>query len=86
MYDSIYKPTKKKIIVDFNQGIDSRLVIEQNMRKFAEVNIYPLRIAFDHWEQMSMKKLYVGQLRAGLKIYQIIYYIIFRMNLRIFIL
>lgn len=56
------------------------------MRKFAEVNIYPLRIAFDHWEQMSMKKLYVGQLRAGLKIYQIIYYIIFRMNLRIFIL
>ena len=40
----------KARVVDFNQGIDSRLVTEENMRKLAEICIKPLRIAFDHWE------------------------------------
>lgn len=41
LYNKIYKPTKHKRIVDFNQGIDSRLVNDSNMKKLAEVNIYP---------------------------------------------
>lgn len=50
LYEKTHKPSKKKRIVDFNQGIDSRLISSENMSKLAEVNIYPLRIAFDHWK------------------------------------
>ena len=46
------KPVKR--IVDFNQGIDARLVTDDKMKKLAEINIYPLRIAFDHWEQADI--------------------------------
>ena len=49
LYEKTHKPGKRKRIVDFNQGIDSRLITKNNMDKLAEVNIYPLRIAFDHW-------------------------------------
>lgn len=35
--------------VDFNQGVDARLITEANMQKLAEINIRPLRIAFDYW-------------------------------------
>lgn len=49
LYEKTHKLSKRKRIVDFNQGIDSRLITEANMKKLAEVNIQPLRIAFDHW-------------------------------------
>lgn len=64
LYDSIYKPSKKKRIVDFNQGIDSRLITSQNMNKLSEVNIYPLRIAFDHWE---LRETYRESIRTAVK-------------------
>ena len=48
LYVKTHKFSKRKRIVDFNQGIDSRLITPQNMEKLAEVNISPLRIAFDH--------------------------------------
>jgi hypothetical protein len=35
--------------IDFNQGVDARLMTEVKMKKLAEINIRPLRIAFDHW-------------------------------------
>lgn len=35
--------------IDFNQGVDARLMTEAKMKKLAEINIRPLRIAFDHW-------------------------------------
>lgn len=35
--------------MDFNQGIDSRLINDTNMEKMAEIPIRPVRIAFDHW-------------------------------------
>lgn len=50
LYEKTHKSSKKKRIVDFNQGIDSRLITPKNMSKLSEVNIYPLRIAFDHWK------------------------------------
>ena len=36
--------------IDFNQGVDARLINDSKMKKLAEVNIRPLRIAFDHWD------------------------------------
>ena len=55
LYAKHFKHTKKlKRIVDFNQGIDARLVTDVNMKKLSEVNISPLRIAFDHWEQKDI--------------------------------
>lgn len=64
LYAKIYKPSHKKRIVDFNQGIDSRLITSENMTKLAEVNIYPLRIAFDHW---SLKDIYEKSVRTAVK-------------------
>ena len=51
-----------KRIVDFNQGIDARLITDANMKKLSEVNIYPLRVAFDHWEQ---KDIYERAIRTA---------------------
>ncbi len=38
--------------IDFNQGVDARLMTDAKMKKLAEVNIRPLRIAFDSWAQI----------------------------------
>ena len=62
LYEKTHKPSKRKRIVDFNQGIDSRLITEANMNKLAEVNIYPLRIAFDHWK---LKEIYEKSIRTA---------------------
>ena len=62
LYDKTHKATKRKRIVDFNQGIDSRLITSSNMDKLAEVNIYPLRIAFDHWQ---LKDIYEKSIRTA---------------------
>ena len=64
LYDATHKPSRRKRIVDFNQGIDSRLITQENMTKLAEVNIYPLRIAFDHWK---LKDVYVKSVRTAVE-------------------
>ena len=35
--------------IDFNQGLDARLATDKKMKKLAQINIRPLRIAFDHF-------------------------------------
>lgn len=45
-----YRPIARQRIVDFNQGVDGRKITRQNMKKLAEINIRPLRIAFDNWK------------------------------------
>lgn len=52
----------KARIVDFNQGIDSRLITDENMQKLAEICIRPLRIAFDHWE---LRDVYESAIRKA---------------------
>lgn len=44
------KKRPRRRFVDFNQGIDARLITDANMRKLFEIPIRPVRIAFDHWE------------------------------------
>ena len=62
LYEKTHKPSRRKRIVDFNQGIDSRLITEHNMERLAETNIYPLRIAFDHWK---LKDIYERSIRTA---------------------
>jgi len=39
--------TKRKRVVDFNQGLDARLLTEEKMKKLAEIPLEPMRLAFD---------------------------------------
>jgi len=42
--------------VDFNQGVDVRLITEAKIKKLSEININPLRIAFDTWSEIPKGK------------------------------
>lgn len=61
-----YKKKQHKVpivrFVDFNQGMDARLVTPQKMAKLSEISIRPLRIAFDQWEE---RKFYVRSMRLA---------------------
>lgn len=50
--------------VDFNQGIDARLLKEEKMRLLSEIAIKPLRIAFD---DIKFKRLYIEKIRLAHK-------------------
>lgn len=64
LYDKYFRHLEKKRSIDFNQGIDARLVTDDKMKKLAEVAINPLRIAFDHYDQ---KDIYVKAVRTAAK-------------------
>ena len=63
-YDKMFKFGKRVRYIDFNQGLDARLVDDKKMKKLAQVNIRPLRIAFDHYEQ---KEIYEKAVRMAAK-------------------
>jgi hypothetical protein len=48
--------------VDFNQGVDVRLLTEEHMRLLSTIAINPLRIAFDH---IQLKDTYVDKIRLA---------------------
>jgi len=65
--------------IDFNQGIDARLLTEEKMRLLSEIAIKPLRVAFD---DIKFKRLYIEKIRLAYK-YGIKYlsnYILFNYN------
>jgi hypothetical protein len=64
LYEKYFRRLKRTRIIDFNQGVDARLVTVQKMEKLAEINIRPLRIAFDHY---SMKDIYETAVRTTAK-------------------
>lgn len=64
LYNAHFKQTSRVRHIDFNQGLDARLVTDKKMKKLAEVNIKPLRIAFDHYEQ---KDIYCEAIRCAAK-------------------
>ena len=57
-----YRPIARQRIVDFNQGVDGRKITPENMKKLAEINIRPLRIAFDNWK---MRRMYERAVRTA---------------------
>lgn len=63
-FEKIYFNRPKKRYVDFNQGIDARLITEDKIKKLAEIPIRPLRIAFDHW---SLHETYEHSVRLAAK-------------------
>ena len=50
--------------VDFNQGVDARLLSNEKMELLAKTAIRPLRIAFDH---IALKAVYVSRIRLAAK-------------------
>lgn len=54
LYESHIKTVTRSRHIDFNQGIDARLVTDEKMRMMSKINISPLRIAFDHYEQRDI--------------------------------
>lgn len=50
--------------VDFNQGLDARLLTEEKCAKLAEIEIDPLRIAFDDWNE---REIYEKAVRTAVK-------------------
>ena len=62
IYMKLFKPYKRMRYIDFNQGIDARLINDYNMSRLAETNIHPLRIAFDHYEQ---RDIYVNAVKTA---------------------
>ena len=63
-FEKLYTNRPKKRYVDFNQGIDSRLITDENMRKLSEIPIRPVRIAFDHW---SLHEKYEEAVRCAVR-------------------
>lgn len=55
---------KKHRYVDFNQGIDARLLTEERMALLAQIPIRPLRIAFDN---LKFEKIYVESIRCAVR-------------------
>lgn len=64
LYERYFKQHKRMRIIDFNQGVDARLVTDKKMKKLAEINIRPLRIAFDHY---SLEDTYKSAIRLAAK-------------------
>lgn len=64
LYNKHFKRLKRMRYIDFNQGVDARLVTDEKIKKLAEINIRPLRIAFDHY---SMKNTYISAIRIAAK-------------------
>lgn len=64
LYEKYFKRHKRMRIIDFNQGVDARLITDKKMEKLAEINIRPLRIAFDHY---SMRDTYEVAIRSAAK-------------------
>lgn len=63
-YNKFFKYGYRARYIDFNQGVDARLVTDEKMAKLSEINIRPLRIAFDHYEQ---KEIYIEAVRKAAK-------------------
>ena len=64
LYEERRSKHSKKRFVDFNQGVDARLLTDEKMRLLATIPIRPLRIAFD---SMKYAESYERALRYAAK-------------------
>lgn len=65
--------------VDFNQGVDARLLDDEKIRLLSEIALKPLRIAFDN---INLEDLYIEKVRLAHehKITELSNYILFNFN------
>jgi hypothetical protein len=54
LFEKFYRKPSSQRYVDFNQGIDARLITDAKMQKLAEISARPIRIAFDNWKMRSV--------------------------------
>lgn len=54
--------TKRKRIVDYNQGLDVRKLDEHKMKRLAEIPLAPMRLAFD---SIKLKEVYLKAVRLA---------------------
>ena len=64
IFNKYRNKASKERYVDYNQGVDLRYLTEEKMKKFSEINIRPLRIAFDH---ITLKDEYIEKCRLAEK-------------------
>jgi len=62
LFDKYHNKSAKARYVDFNQGVDARLLTPEKMKRLAEIPIQPLRIAFDSW---NLRKVYEAAVRLA---------------------
>lgn len=63
-YELLRNKVPKLRYVDFNQGVDARLINEGNVKLLSEIPINPLRIAFD---SLSYTTVYVNAIKLAAK-------------------
>ena len=64
LYERIRKKTPKSRYIDFNQGVDARLLTDYKMKQLSTLAIRPLRIAFD---SIVYKECYVSAIHLAAK-------------------
>jgi hypothetical protein len=64
VYEKYRNKSSKQRYVDYNQGVDARLIDENIMKQLGEIPIKPLRIAFD---SMKYVKDYVNAIKLAVK-------------------
>jgi len=64
LYTKHFRKLPKQRYVDFNQGVDARLFTEEKAELLGKINIKPLRIAFDNWND---RKHYENAIRLSAK-------------------
>lgn len=61
---AVFGKTKRKRIVDFNQGLDARFLSEEKMKRLAEIPLEPMRVAFD---DIKHKETYIKAIHLAHK-------------------
>jgi hypothetical protein len=64
IYTKYFRKVPKQRYLDFNQGVDARLFTEKKANLLGKINIRPLRIAFDSWND---RKYYENAIRLSAK-------------------
>jgi len=65
LFENIYSKQKPKVRhIDFNQGLEGKLLTDEKMKKLSEIPIRPLRVAFDTW---AIRNTYEAAIRTAAK-------------------
>ena len=79
IYEKYRNKSYKSRYIDFNQGLDARKLTEDKMKRLSEINLKPLRIAFD---DIKFKEIYMEKIRLAAKygIKELSNYVLYNFN------